>query len=85
MAEAPSLARRLLTVVRAQVSSLPVAPRRARPVSTLAASLRGPERPLGRAPVSLAVGHGGKSTVDPWTGHPDAGPQAMDRVHGISY
>jgi hypothetical protein len=78
MAEAPSSARRLLTVVRARVSSLPVAPRRARPVSTLAASLRGPERPLGRAPASLAVGHRGKSTVDPWTGHPGAGPQAMD-------
>jgi hypothetical protein len=42
----------LLTVIRTQVSGLPVTPRCARPVSTLAASLRGPERPLGQAPAS---------------------------------
>jgi hypothetical protein len=59
-AKAPSSARRLLTVVRARVSSLPVVTRHARPVSTLTASHRGPERPLGQAPASLAVGHGGE-------------------------
>jgi hypothetical protein len=85
MAEAPSSVHRLLTVIRARVSSLSVAPRRARPVATLAVSLRGPERPLGQAPASLAVGHGGESTVDPWTGHPGAGPRARDRVRGICY
>jgi hypothetical protein len=73
-AEAPSSARRLLTVVRARVSSLPVVPCRARPVSTLAASLRGPEQPLGQAPVSLAVGHGGSPR---WT----RGPATPALVH----
>jgi hypothetical protein len=77
--------RRLLTVIRAQVSGPPVALRRARPISTLAVSLRGPERPLGQAPASSYRRPRGESTVDPWTGHPGAGPRAMDRVHGISY
>jgi hypothetical protein len=38
-----------LAVIRAQVSGLPVTPRRARPISTLTVSLRGLERPLGQA------------------------------------
>jgi hypothetical protein len=74
MAEAPSSVRRLLTVVRARVSSLLIAPRRARPVSTLAVSLRGPERPLGQAPASLAIGHGGSPR---WT----RGPATPALVH----
>jgi hypothetical protein len=51
-AEAPPLVRHLLVVVRTPVSGPPVASRRVLPVATLAASRRGPERPLGRAPAS---------------------------------
>jgi hypothetical protein len=50
--EAPSPVRHLLAVVRAPVSGSPVAPHRALPVATLVASHRGPEQPLGQAPVS---------------------------------
>jgi hypothetical protein len=77
--------RRLLTVIPAQVSGPPVAPRRARPISNLTVSLRGLERLLGQALVTSCRRPWGESTVDPWTGHPGASPRAMDRVHGISY
>jgi hypothetical protein len=36
----------------------------------------------GQAPVSAPPC---PLSVPPWTGHPDAGPRAMDQVHGISY
>jgi hypothetical protein len=83
--EAPPSVRRLLADIRALARSPPVARRCARPVSTLTVNHRGPERPLGRAPASPCRRPRGESMVDPWTGHPGAGPRAMDRVHGISY
>jgi hypothetical protein len=51
-AKASSPVHHLLAVARASVSGPPIVPRRALPVATLAASHRGLERPLGRAPTS---------------------------------
>jgi hypothetical protein len=63
-AEAPLLVRHLLVAFQASVLAKLDSPWRPPSFPHLAASRRGPERPLGRAPVSSTAGHGGQSTMD---------------------
>jgi DNA-binding protein H-NS len=78
-AEVPPPVHRLLASIQAPVSGPPVTPRRPLHVATLAASRRGPKRPLGQDPVSSLANNDHGPT---WAGAA-RGPRAIDRVHGL--
>jgi hypothetical protein len=82
----PSLGR--YSAARAPVRPEPSSPCSSPPFAPPPASFGAPEKSeaklWGARHRALCPCHR-ESTVDSWTGHPGAGPRAMDRVHCISY